>query len=159
MAGGGAGGSAVAMPAVGPLAAHREKRLCAGVSDGPGQRASFGEHVAKAPRGRPKRPRTVGGGLRPRDPRERGIWAALSMPWLGHAQWATACPDASSRLPSLCLRGAELVKKRVATAAPALRLLQRRQLLRLAEQTPVCRERYTQKLWMRVKREAACSPG
>jgi hypothetical protein len=39
------GGSAVAMPAVGPLAAHREKRLCAGVSDGPGQRASFGEHV------------------------------------------------------------------------------------------------------------------
>jgi hypothetical protein len=43
--------------------------------------------------------------------------------------------DASSRLPSLLLRGAELVKKRVATAAPALCLLQRRQLLWLAEQT------------------------
>jgi|CZKG01.1.fsa_nt_gi hypothetical protein len=46
MAGGGAGGSVAAMPAVGPLAAHCEKRLCAGVSDGSGQRTSFGEHVA-----------------------------------------------------------------------------------------------------------------
>ena len=43
--------------------------------------------------------------------------------------------DASSRLPSPRLRGSKLVEKRVATAAPALRLLQRRQLLRLAEQT------------------------
>jgi hypothetical protein len=34
------------MLAVGPLAAHGEKRLCAGVSYGSGQRASFGEHVA-----------------------------------------------------------------------------------------------------------------
>ena len=33
------------------------------------------------------------------------------------------------------MRGAELVKKRVASTTPALRLLQRRQLLRLAEQT------------------------
>jgi hypothetical protein len=80
MAGGGAGGSVAAMPAVGPLAAHREKRPCADVSDGSGQRASFGEHVAQAPRGRSKRSRTVGGGLRSRDPRERGIRADLSVP-------------------------------------------------------------------------------
>ncbi len=46
-----------------------------------------------------------------------------------------ATPDASSWLSSPRLRGAELMEKRVATAAPALRLLQRRQLLRLAEQT------------------------
>jgi hypothetical protein len=43
--------------------------------------------------------------------------------------------DVPSRLPSPRLRGSKLVKKRVATAAPALRLLQRRQLLWLAEQT------------------------
>ena len=42
--------------------------------------------------------------------------------------------DATSRLPSRRLCGSKLLKKRVATAAPALRLLQRRQLLRLAEQ-------------------------
>jgi hypothetical protein len=46
-----------------------------------------------------------------------------------------ATPDASSWLPSPRLRGVELMEKRVATAAPALCLLQRRQLLRLAEQT------------------------
>jgi hypothetical protein len=46
MAGVGADGSAAAMPAVGPLAAHREESLCADVSDGSGQRASFGEHIA-----------------------------------------------------------------------------------------------------------------
>jgi hypothetical protein len=47
---------------------------------------------------------------------------------------ALACDPLSLR-PSGLLHGAELVKKRVATAAPALRLLQRRQLLWLAEQT------------------------
>lgn len=134
MAGSGAGGSAAAMPVAGPLAAHFEKRPCAGVSDRSGQRASFGEHIAQALRGRPEHPRTVGGGLRSRGPRERGIRADLSMPWLGHAQQATACPDASSRLPSLRLGSAELMEKRVAAGVPALCLLQRRQLLRLAEQ-------------------------
>ena len=74
------------MPVVGPLATHREKSPCPGVSDGPAQRSSFREHIAQAPRGRPKRPRTVGGGLRPGGARERGIPADLSMPWLGHAQ-------------------------------------------------------------------------
>ncbi len=43
--------------------------------------------------------------------------------------------DVASRLLSPLLRGAELVKKRVAKALPALCLLQRRQLLSLAEQT------------------------
>jgi hypothetical protein len=38
-------------------------------------------------------------------------------------------------VPSPCLRGSKLVKKRVTTATPALCLLQRRQLLWLAEQT------------------------
>jgi hypothetical protein len=48
---------------------------------------------------------------------------------------AAVTPDASSWLPSPRLRGAELMEKRVATAAPARSLLQRRQLLRLTEQT------------------------
>jgi hypothetical protein len=34
------------MPAVGPLATHREEHSCAGVSYGPGQRTSLSEHIA-----------------------------------------------------------------------------------------------------------------
>lgn len=129
------GGSVAAMPAIGPLAAHREKRPCAGVSYGSGQRTSFGEHVTQVPRaGRSAPVRSATAWVRGTLLSEASelIWVCRDFAMLDRLPLAG---DVASRLSSPVLRSAELVKKRVAKALPALRLLQRRQLLWLAEQT------------------------